>query len=640
MDDACATDQSPGEEEFLVEVREKFELAATRERLNREEALNDLRFARLGEQWPESVRRQRDLEARPCLTINRLPAFIRQVVNDARQNKPGITVHPADSHADVATAHIIEGLIRNIEVTSDADVAYDTALESAVTGGFGYFRINTRYASDDSFDQDIVIERIANPFTVYGDPYSEAADSSDWNCAFVATQMSRDAFAAKYKGKQAVDWDGLGYRGLPSPWMDGDQIMVCEYWRREVVESRLVALSNGESVGADIHAARAAEWAAAGIVAVGAPRIIRTHKVTQYLLSGAELLETVEWPGRYIPIVPVYGEEVNIEGERHFRSLVRDAKDAQQEHNYWRSTAAETIALAPRAPFIGPVGAFKTAINKWNRVNDSSQAFIEYDGPIAPQRQGFTGPDVGAMQQALAASDDMKAIMGLYDASLGQRSNETSGVAIGARQRQGNVATFHFIDNLTRAIRHAGRILIDLIPSVYSTERVIRVLGEDMKPAAHRIGPAMPQAQPLGQQQGAQEEGQAAIARIYDLGAGKYDLTVKAGPPFASQREAARAEIVEIIRSVPGSAAVLGPMYLRNSDWVGAEQAANRIEQAAGGAAGGGDARLQALAQENAALKQELAGKQAEREIKAREVGVKMFEAETERMRVQMGRVK
>lgn len=646
MNDVPSDDANPkDEEEFLAEVREKFEQAATRERLNRDAALDDLRFARMGEQWPDAIKRQRELEARPCLTINKLPAFIRQVVNDARQNKPGITVHPGDSQADIETAQIIEGLIRNIEITSDADVAYDTALESAVSGGFGYFQINTAFTSDDTFDQDIVIERIANPFTVYGDPYSEAADSSDWNCAFVATQMSRDAFATKYKGKKAIDWDGLGYRGLPSPWIDGDQVMVCAYWEREEVEKLLFAMSNGELV--DEEAAQQLELL--GIERVGEPRTVKSHKVTQYTLSGAEILDTIEWPGKYIPIIPVYGDEVNIEGERHFRSLVRDAKDAQREHNYWRSTAAETIALAPRAPFIGPIGAFKTAIKKWRTANDSSHAFIEYDGPVAPARQAYSGPDVGAMQQAMAATDDMKAILGIFDASLGQRSNETSGRAIRERRMQGDTSSFHFIDNLTRAIRHAGRILIDLIPHVYSTERVIRVLGPDMKPQNHRIAPgAAQQPQPM------QPQGQAqSIARIFDITAGKYDLTVSAGSSFSNQREEARSEIVEIIRSVPESARVLGPMYLRNSDWVGAEEAADKIEAMGQPPQGQvppeiqqqlqqmqqviqqGGQHLQQLAQENEQLKQDAAGKQADRDIKVREMGIKQFEAETDRIRAQ-----
>ena len=158
------------DKDILGEAKEAFEFAAETESDNRSEALDDLRFARLAEQWPEKVRQQRESEGRPCLTVNRLPAFIRQVTNDARQNKPSIKVHPADSLADVRTAEIYNGLIRKIEVTSRAGIVYDTALDFAVTMGFGYFRINTEYLCGDSFDLDLVLKRIANPFSVYGDP--------------------------------------------------------------------------------------------------------------------------------------------------------------------------------------------------------------------------------------------------------------------------------------------------------------------------------------------------------------------------------------------------------------------------------------------------------------------------------------
>src|SRR6185503_5404552 len=204
----------------------------------------------------------------------------------------------------------------------------------------------------------------------------------------------------------------------------------------------------------------------------------------------AEILKTVDWAGRFIPIVPVYGDEVIDEaGKRWFRSLIRDARSAQEMFNYWRTITTELIALAPKAPWIGEEGAFDADPN-WDTANSTSHAKLEYaKGAPPPQRQPFAGVPAGALQEALNANDDMKSIIGIYDASLGARSNETSGRAILARQREGDVSTFHFIDNLSRAIRHGGRILIDLIPKVYSTERIVRILGEDLAPATVRIAP-------------------------------------------------------------------------------------------------------------------------------------------------------
>jgi Phage P22-like portal protein len=612
-------------DDLLKEAKEAFELCVAHEADNRAHALDDIRFARLGEQWPAEVRRRRELDARPCLTINRLPAFIRQVVNDARQNRPAIKVHPADDVADPMVAQIYNGLIRNIEYCSDADTAYDTALDCAVTSGLGYFRVNTRYCDDDSFDQDIVLQRVANPFSIFGDPYSTAADSADWSMAFVVDSMSRDRFKAQYKGADALDWDALGYSGLASPWLEDERILAAEYWTRREVRRQILALSSGEIVGADVYQANKAMFDAAGVSVIGRPRETLGYEVKQHLLTGAEVIETVDWAGKYIPIVPVYGDEVNVEGRRHLRSLVRDAKDPQRMFNYWRTTSTELVALAPRAPFIGPKGAFKTDADKWATANTENHAYIEFDGATPPARQEFSGAPAGALQEALNASDDIKSILGLFDASLGAVSNETSGRAILARQRQGDISTFHFVDNLSRSIRHAGRILIDLIPHVYSQARIVRVLGPGGEPSTVAVNqpPPQPGQAPL----------EGPMQAIYDLGAGKYDLTVEAGPSFTTRREEAANQMIELIRAFPQAAPVLGDLLAKNLDWPGADEIAQRLKtllppQLQGGAPPAPGAG----AQQVAALQQQIVAMTADKTIQNRKLDIEQFQAETHRM--------
>jgi hypothetical protein len=553
------------DKDTLKDALEAFKLAVEAEKENRDAALSDLKFARLAEQWPENVRQQREQEGRPCLTINKLPAFIRQVINDARQNKPSIKTHPADSFADPDTSEIINGLIRNIEYTSDADVAYDTALESAVTSGFGYWRVNIDYAHDDSFDKDICIDAIANPFSVYGDPHSTKADSSDWNTAFIIDQMPKSEFERKYKGaEKSKPWFDE-YENLSAPWLENEVIQVAENWVRDEVPRFIVMLSDGRIIDAETYKENQNTFDILGLTIKG-DRRSRGYRVKQNIMTGAEILETNDWAGRYIPIIPVYGEEVNVEGKRVLRSLVRDAKDPQRMFNFWRTASTELVALAPKAPFIGPKGAFNTDAAKWASANVKSHPYIEYDGPIAPQRQPFDGVPAGALQEALNASDDMKAIIGIYDAGLGSRSNETSGKAIMARQRESDTSTFHFIDNLNRSIRHTGRILIDLIPHVYTGERVIRVLGGDdgKEPKNVTIGDASQQIE--------------GVERIYDLSAGKYDLTVDTGPSFTTRREEAANQMIELLRAFPQAAPFIGDMLAKNLDWPGADEISKRLK--------------------------------------------------------------
>jgi hypothetical protein len=379
------------DDNLLSDAKDAFADCEEAESENRLAALDDLRFAKLGEQWPESVRQQRIKDGRPCLTINRQPAFIRQVVNEARQNRPSIVVHPVDSQADPAVAEIYNGLIKNIEQTSKADVAYDTAVDFAVSSGFGYFRINTEYACDDSFDLDLRIERISNPFSVYGDPLSTASDSSDWNQCFVTEVLGKDAFEAKYKGAETVNWEDDGYSVLSAPWFQENTVLIAEWWRREKVKKTILAMSDGSVLAEDVYKVQKDLLDQQGITVMGS-RIADSHKVTQTVMTGAEVLEKNDWAGKYIPIVPVYGDEVNVEGKRYFRSLIRDAKDSQRMLNYWRTASTELTALAPRVPFIGKKGAFKTDARKWANVNSQNHAFIEFDGddpagsPAARQR--------------------------------------------------------------------------------------------------------------------------------------------------------------------------------------------------------------------------------------------------------------
>lgn len=545
------------------------------ERDNRILWLEDHKFARLSEQWPESVKRQRELDDRPCLTINRLPSFIRQVTNATRQNKPAIRVHPVDDTSSQATAQILDGLIRNIEYTSSADVAYDTALDHAVTGGFGYFRINTAYADDDTFDQDIVIERIVNPLTVYGDDKSVMADSSDWNDAYITELYTKDEFLAKWKGAETASWQ-TDYQDMKDEWCSGDMVRVAERWLREEVPTTLLKLSDGMVMFKDKYLEIKPVLDSMGITVTG-ERPSRTMKVTQRIITGAEVLETNDWAGKYIPIVPVYGDELNIEGKRHFISLIRDAKDAQQMFNYWRTASTELVALAPKTPYIGPRGAFATDADKWATANVVSHPYIEYDGGVPPQRQPFAGPPAGALQEALNASDDMKSIMGIYDAALGARSNETSGRAILARQSESDVSTFNFVDNLSRAIRHAGRILVDLIPKVYSGERVIRVIGEDESNEMVPINQPLPPEYIQKMQQKAQDQAREVV-QIYDLANGKYDVTVQAGPSYTTKRQESAEQMMNFLQAFPQATPMVGDLIAKNLDWPGADDIAKRLK--------------------------------------------------------------
>lgn len=565
------------DKEIIKRALKAFKACEEADSDNRERALEDLRFARLGQQWPDKVKEDRAKAGRPCLTINTMPSYIRQVVNDARQNKPCIKYHPVDDKADVQTAKILDGIIRHIEANSRADIAYDTAIDHACSMNAGYIRVDVDYTRNDSFDLDIKIERIANPLTVYGDPYNPCPDGSKWNLAFVSETISEEEFTKRYPKADKVNFKEDGTGDEEKLWFDDEAIRVAEFWERKEVDVKLLLLSNGEVLTEERYLENKEIFDSVGLQ-VEKERPSKSYKVCQYVLNVKEVLETNEWAGMYIPIIPVYGEEVNENGKIHYMSLIHHAKDAQRNKNYWRTCATEQVALASKTPWVGPTGFTKKDPN-WDTANTINHPYLEYEGMTPPTRQPFPGIPAGALQEAMNASDDIKAILGLFDASLGAKSNETSGIAINARKKEGDVSTFHFIDNLTRSIRQVGAVCLDLIPNVYSERQIIRILGEDGTPADVPMKqPVMITNQGYVQKEQAQKQQLEGVEHIFDLGVGKYDLTVSAGPSFNSRREEAAVQMDGFIKSFPGAAPIIGDLYAKNLDWPGAEEIAERLK--------------------------------------------------------------
>ena len=614
--------------DFIKSMREKFVLASDASRENRKLALDDIKFAVMGEQWDSRDVERRKLKGKPCITINKFPAHIRQVVNDARQNKPAIRFRPVDDKADTKTAEILNGLIRNIETSSNADVAYDTVINQAVSGGFGYLRVNVEYSDDDTFDREIRIDRIPNQFSVYEDPYATSTDGSDWNCCFVTERITKSEYKERFPGKECSDWEFDGQDDYD--WINDDGVWIAEYWERDEEEKEICLLSDGDVVDEIVYEENLAYYQALNISKVDS-RTTQTHKVTQYIVSGKEVLETNAWEGKYIPIVPCYGEEVILENKRYFKSLPRDSKDAQRLLNYWRTTTTELVALAPKTPFIGEEGAFTVDTEKWNSANTEDHAFIAYKkGSQMPQRQQYASVPAGAMQEALSADDDIKATMGMFGASIGQQDNATSGRAIIARQRESDTGTFHFIDNLSRSLRQVGRICLDLIPHVITPGQVLRIIGEDGKETESVVA-GDPQQYP-------------DLSNVYDLTSGKYDVVVDVGPGFTTKRQEAASQMIEFSRVNPAASSLISDLIAKNLDWPGAQEISERFKAMLPPQISGENPQIQQLQQQlqqtqqqaqqiMGQLQQEMQQLKQDKTLDAKKVEIDAYNAETNRFK-------
>jgi hypothetical protein len=553
------------DEEVLKLSRERFKIAQDAESEIRDLALEDLKFA-AGDQWPERIKKSRHDDNRPCLTINRLPQFIRQVTNDQRQNRPAINVSPVDDVGDVDTAKVLKGIVRHIEYTSDADTAYDTAFQSAVTGGFGYYRVVTEYADPYSFEQEIRIKAIRNPFSVYLDPSHECPAGSDANWGFIFTDLSRDEYKQAYPKSELASIQWADAEQSAPEWIEKDQVRIAEYFYKEFEEKTFVLLSD-KSV---VEKSQLPDGFDESLIV--SERTSQIQKVCWIKHNGIEVLEKTDWPGQWIPIVKVIGEELIVDGKRILVSLIRHSKDAQQMLNYWKSAETEAIALAPKAPWVAAEGQIEGYEHIWNTSNVKNHTVLPYKmvdlngTPAPPPQRMAVEPAVQAITQAaMLSADDLKGTMGIYDAALGARSNEQSGIAIQRRNIQAQTSNFHFVDNLAKSIRHTGRILVDLIPHIYDTERAVRILGEDGSEEIVRVN-VDPETLEGGQ-------------KPNHLSAGKYDVTVSTGPSYETKRQESLATMLELSKSVPVIGQVAPDLLIKAMDFPMAQELAERVKK-------------------------------------------------------------
>ena len=552
------------DDKFMNEMRTRFELSIEADSENRVRALDDVRFVSVqGEQWDEYQKRKR--KTRPCYEFNRLRQHIRQVTGDQRQNRPQIKLRAVEQ-GDKETADILQGLIRNIESISNADKAYDTGFEWAVTGGYGVWRLKTEYNSNDSFVQDIKIQEVTNPFSVYFDPSAQEFDRRDAQYAFVITKIGKDEFKQKYPKDELIDYTGANYD--IQHWIDDASVTLCEYWYKQYEDKTLLLLSNGNTVYEDEIPDRMV--LEANGITVLKERKVEVPKVKMALLTGEGVIEEADWAGRFIPIVPVYGDIVDIDGEFHYSGMVRFGKDAQRVYNYHRTTMIETIANAPKVPYLVTPEQIKGFEGLWKSANAENMPFLPYNpDPRAggmPQRSGGVEIPQALITASQYDAEDIKAVTGQFDASMGAGGNETSGRAILARQREGDTATYSYIDNLSRAIRYTGEILVDLIPKIYDTERVVRILGIDGGEKWVEINKI----------QLDQMTGQQIVTN--DITSGKYDVSVSVGASYNTQRQEASEALLEMMGN-PMLAPVVADLLAKNLDIPNSDELEKRLRK-------------------------------------------------------------
>jgi hypothetical protein len=584
------------DKKILTQLRSRYKTATQADRPNRRKALDDMRFVyEPGAQWDELVKIERG--ERPCLEFNKLRVTIKRVVNDMRANRPAGKIRPVED-ADVDSAEVYEGLVRNIWNVSDGDTVIDGAAEYQVGGGMGAWRVCVDYVSDADFDQEIYIEAIRNPFCLYSDPSATDSLKRDARYWFLTSRMAKSTFEAKYPKAAATDFeqdDGMDDEE-DEDWEDDESVRLCEYWWKESTPKTLYLLSDGKTVDTLPELPQG--------VTVLKERSFMGSKILSCIASGSAILEgPTEWAGIEFPFVQIYGEQLMLEGDLVWFGLVRFAKDAQRAYNASRTAAVESIQLAPQAKWWATAEQAAGHTNEWAVAHQKNYPFMMYNpdskAPGAPQRMGGADIPAALVQEMQISSEDIKAVTGIYDASLGQRSNETSGVAIRARQSQGEVATFNYMDNLSKGIRRTWEIFIDLIPKIYDTERAVRILGADGGEKYVKVN-----------QIGVDQVGNPII--VNDLSRGRYDVTITTGPSYSTQRQEAAESYTQLSQANPLLFTAAGDLIMKSMDLPYADEIAERLkamlppqlQQLANGDGQQSPEVMQAMQQAQAAMEQ------------------------------------
>lgn len=583
--------------DIVDEAKQLFKEMMTAESMNRREQEKDMQFV-VGEQWDADEMQERQNNARPCFTVNRIMPFLRVISNEQRENMPAIEVSPNGDGAEVETAEVIANLIRGIEQDSNAVSAYANASFYQTAIGTGYFRISSRYIDEASFDQDLVIKPIDNPFTVLYDQHSVEPDGKDADVCLVVKEMSPYEYKNKFgNSKLAAHFDGRDVSDFPIDlgWANDNTVRVVEYWKRVYVPKTIyqvetVDAATGAIVSVDTSETKPSEAELDVEYAIDrlkraepgepviykrirATRKTQDMKVMQYLVNGHEVLDETEWPGRFIPIIPVRGDFLYANGQRYVQGMVRAMRDPQKIYNLQANLQIETIALAPKAPFIGYAGQFENFEDMWEQANTANLAFLPVNpymvnGQMAPLPQRMNAePAIQAVAMTRASfAEDMKAVTGVFDASLGNAPGEESGKAILARQQQTSTSNYQYTANLKRAIKQCGRILVDIIPHFYDTERMVKIVkpsGETEMIAVNKYHDS-PVLGDLNQKK-------------HDLTVGKYDVIVSTGKSYATKRQEAVDSMMELARAAPEKLPLYMDLIVKEMDWPGAQLISKRL---------------------------------------------------------------
>lgn len=519
-------------------------------------------------QWDPMVISLR--QGRPSYTFNRVLQPVNMVLGDQRQTAPAIKVRPIKDGSQ-AVADIYGGLWRCIEQDSRAEEIYGETYKQSVAGGYGEMMLMPEYEADNSFDQVLRLQWIPNPLTVVRDPECTDPCGADAQWAMEGGRISTEKYKAENPDMDPTTFsmsrDSLG-------WYTDGQIRVVNYFERFAFEKEIALLSDGRVIdytqkekAVEKHLERTQSEAAT----VMRVRTVRSYKIRYAKCDGASILKgPIEYDWKRIPIVRMPGRYINIEGKQKLQSLIRHSKDAQRAYNFQSSDALERSALVPKARYFVTPKMIIGFEDLWNSSNTAPRIYMPYnvdkDAPNngMPFREQPIDVPAGAIAMAQKAAQDIQATTGYFDPALGNADdmNRVSGKALVTHTRRSDLGSHEFISNYGLALKLLASMAIDMIPTIYDTERVVRIIGVD----------GVDKLVTVNQQTDTSEV-------MNDLKEGSYDCDITLGPSYQTARQESLATLLDAVDKIPSFGEVVPDLIAKSIDSPDSEEMTKRLRK-------------------------------------------------------------
>lgn len=639
---------------IVNEAAKRFKLCADWETNARDNFLNDYRFAHgdsdNGFQWPNRIRANRDIDARPCLTMNIVRQHNLQIINEAKQNKSSVAFKATGGSATKESADLYQAMFQQVEYVSNAQAAYETALEYQVTGGWGWIRVVTEYEDNGSFDQCFRIKRVWDPLSIYMDMDCQEKDCSDAKYGFVfdlVPDAELDEAYPRLKQKM-LGLSPLGGITNEDAWNIKDHTRVCEYFRKVPKADKLLSFidpKTGLRRNLKKSLMPAEVYNTVKDLPLTKSRDIVEYEIEWYLIVGQHIVDRTIWPGKYIPLIRVLGEETIIDGVMDRKGHTRAMKDAQRMYNYNASAQIEFGALQSKVPWLAAAEAIEEYESMWNTANIANHSVLVFKS-IDEQGNQITPPQRTEPPQASqlyasgmeTAFNQMMMTSGQWQNQMGMGGNERTGAAIERRQDQGYTAVYHYANNYADALRFIGKQFIDLVPKLYDSPRLLRLQSEDGEEFDLEINPQSQQALQVQR-----DKDNQIVYRVLNPLIGSYDVKADVGPAYGTRREETVRSMTLLLTQNPALTNIIGDLLLSAMDFKEAQEASRRLKrmvppQALGQGPTQAEQQLQqqvqALNESLTKSMQELGEKRIKLAGKDELRDIEVFDAQTKRLKV------